>query len=71
MLGKTEAAVFARAVILGLTKPMVRWTHEQEEYLIEHYQTNAVQKCAGILGKTKNAVQGKAGTLGLTRIKVD
>lgn len=71
MLGKTEAAVFARAVILGLTKPMVRWTHEQEEYLIEHYQTNAVQKCADILGKTKNAVQGKAGTLGLTRIKVD
>lgn len=71
MLGRTEAAVFARAVILGLTKPMVRWTHEQEEYLIEHYQTNAAQKCADILGKTKNAVQGKAGTLGLTRIKVD
>lgn len=71
--GKTSARTFQHAVKKDITdntysiEKKTSWTPKQKEYLVEHYQTDGVKKCANALKKTENAVRYMTQKLGLTK----
>jgi hypothetical protein len=44
-----------------------RWTDVEDQYLIDHYNTDGALKCHRELGKTLHAVRGRAQGLGLSQ----
>lgn len=43
------------------------WTHNQEEFLREHYPTHSAKELSAYLGRKENAIQWKAKRMGLKK----
>lgn len=75
-LGVTSPAVISMARCIGITKDKRRkpkhmeWTQEKEQYLKEHYATDATIKIAKKLGCTEAKIKWEAQKMGLEKIKI-
>lgn len=69
---RTEAACVTRARLLGLWVDNVcverrnRWTQTEDDILRQHYQTDGVNVCRRLPGRTVSACTVRAGKLGLS-----
>ncbi len=67
LIGRTLAAVRTKVVDLGLRRNSSRpWSGLDDEYMAQHYGTEAASAVAAALGRSCAAVYARAGLLGLT-----